>query len=237
MEEWRFQPARDLGLTGNQRRKSLQREIGLESAISCLLWRSLTRTYLTLAHRMEITGRENLPDRCPFVIVANHSSHLDAVVLASSLPVRFVGRVFPIAAGDTFFTKPASSVFSTAFMNALPIWRKNCGAHALDDLRRRLMEEECVYILFPEGTRTRTGQMASFKPGIGRLLAGTNVPLVPSYIDGAWAAFPPGGTVPRFKRISVRIGAPLVFETTQPNREGWESVSAAAEAAVKSLAG
>src|SRR5205085_4360960 len=117
------------------------------------------------------------------------------------------------------------------------IWRKNCGAHALDDLRRRLVEEDCVYILFPEGTRTRTGEMGSFKAGIGRLLAGTSVPLLPAYIQGAWAAFPPDRTLPRLKKISVRIGEPLVFETLPANRQGWESGSAAAEAAVRSLAG
>ena len=236
MEEWRFQPARDLGLTGEERRKSLQREVGLESALSCLVWRSLTRSYLRLIHRVKIFGRENLPRQWPFVIVANHSSHLDAVILASALPVRFVGRVFPIAAGDTFFTKPATSLFATACMNALPIWRKNCGAHALEDLRQRLVEDQCVYILFPEGTRTRTGMMASFKPGIGRLLAGTTVPLVPAYIKGAWEAFPPEATVPRLKKICVRIGKPLTFESSLPNRESWESIRGAAEAAVKSLA-
>jgi 1-acyl-sn-glycerol-3-phosphate acyltransferase len=236
VEEWRFQPARDIGLTGIERRKSLHREVGLESAISCLLWRSLAHTYLNLAHRLRIKGCENLPQERSFVMVANHSSHLDAVVLAASLPVRRVGRVFPIAAGDTFFTKPATSIFATACMNALPIWRKNCGAHALDDLRRRLVEDECIYILFPEGTRTRTGTMATFKPGIGRLLAGTSVPLVPCYIKGTWAAFPPDRTIPRLKKISVRIGNPLIFETVAPTREGWESISVAAETAVRSLA-
>ena len=105
MEDWRFQPARDLGLTREERRKSLQREVGLESAISSLLWRWLTRAPLRLVHRLEIIGRQNLPKQTPFVIVANHSSHLDAVILAACLPIRFAGRVFPIAAGDTFFAR------------------------------------------------------------------------------------------------------------------------------------
>src|SRR5437762_938580 len=104
MEEWRYEPARDLALKGDERRKSLHREVGLESAISCFLWRCLTRSYLSLAHRLQIRGHENLPKRGSFVLIANHSSHLDAVVLAAALPNRSVGRVFPIAAGDTFFT-------------------------------------------------------------------------------------------------------------------------------------
>lgn len=53
-------------------------------------------------------------------------------------------------------------------MNALPIWRTNCGAHSLEDLRGRLRRGQSVYVLFPEGTRTRDGAMGKFKPGIGR---------------------------------------------------------------------
>jgi hypothetical protein len=140
MEEWRFEPAHDFGLSAEQRRLSLHREVGLESAISCFLWRSITRLYLATAHRLKIRGRENLPTRPPFVLVANHASHLDAIILGGILPLRFVGAVFPIAAGDTFFTKRASSIFATAFMNALPIWRKSCGAHSLEDLRERLLK-------------------------------------------------------------------------------------------------
>src|SRR5207248_11640348 len=175
MEEWRFEPAHDFGLSAEQRRLSLRREVGLESAISCFLWRSITRVYLAMAHRLKIRGRTNLPARSPFVLVANHASHLDAIVLGAILPLRFVGTVFPIAAGDTFFTKRVSSIFATAFMNAWPIWRKNCGAHSLEDLRERLHNGRSVYILFPEGTRTRSGAIAKFKLGIDRLVAGTNV--------------------------------------------------------------
>ncbi len=235
MEEWRFEPAHDLGLSPEQRRLSLRREVGLESAISCLLWRTLTRIYLLLAHRWEIHGRENLPTQAPFVLLANHSSHLDAVVLGAMLPARFVGAVFPIAAGDTFFTKRASSIFATAFMNALPIWRKNCGAHSLDDLRTRLLEGRSIYILFPEGTRTRDGQMGKFKPGLGRLVAEAKVPVVPVYLHGTFESLPAARTLPRFKKIRVRIGAPLSFADMSNDRGGWEKVAAESEAAVRRL--
>src|SRR6478736_249108 len=211
MEEWRFEPAHDFGLSAEQRRLSLRREVGLENAISCFLWRSITQVYLATAHRLKIRGRE-------------------------ILPLRFVGSVFPIAAGDTFFTKRASSIFATAFMNALPIWRKSCGAHSLEDLRERLLKASSVYILFPEGTRTRTGAMASFKPGLGRLVAGTSVPIVPCYLSGTFAALPTSATVPRWKRICVTIGKPLSFSATTNDRTGWESIAAATENAARALA-
>ena len=236
MEEWRFEPAHDFGLSAEQRRLSLRREVGLESAISCFLWRSITRLYLAIVHGLKIHGRENLPARAPFILVANHASHLDAIILGGILPLRFVGAVFPIAAGDTFFTKRASSIFATAFMNALPIWRKNCGAHSLEDLRKRLLQGACIYILFPEGTRTRSGTMAPFKSGLGRLVAGTNIPIVPCYLDGTFAALPASVTVPRWRKISVKVGKPLSFAGTTNDRAGWESIAAATEMAVRNLA-
>src|SRR6267378_5617263 len=236
MEDWRFEPAHDFGLSAEQRRQSLRREVGLESAISCFLWRLITRLYLAVAHRLEIRGRENLPKRAPFVLVANHASHLDAIILGGMLPLRFVGSVFPIAAGDTFFTKRSSSIFATACMNALPIWRKNCGAHSLQDLRERLLKGACVYILFPEGTRTRTGEMTNFKPGLGRLVAQTNVPIVPCYLRGTFDALPPSGSVPRWKKITVSIAAPLSFAFAANDRAGWEAIATSTEAAVQALA-
>jgi 1-acyl-sn-glycerol-3-phosphate acyltransferase len=235
MEEWRFEPARDLGLTRNQRRLSLRREVGLESAITCLAWRTVTRSYLALAHRLTIRGRENLPAHPPFVLIANHASHLDAIVLGAMLPARFAGSVFPIAAGDTFFTKRSSSIFATAWMNALPIWRKNCGTHSLEELRARLLRGESVYILFPEGTRTRDGAMAKFKPGLGRLVAGTEVPIVPCHLKGTFESLPATGNFPRPKKISVVIGQPLAFSGATNDREGWESISAKLEEAVRAL--
>lgn len=236
MEDWRYESARDLALSGQQRRQSLFREVGLEGAISCFLWRSMTRTYLAIAHRLEVTGRKNLPIRTPFVLAANHASHLDAVVLGGIVPLRFVGTVFPIAAGDTFFTKRSSSIFATACINALPLWRKNCGAHSLGDLRARLLRGSCVYILFPEGTRTRTGAMGDFNPGIGRLVAETNVPVVPCYLSGTFEALPPYRHLPHPKKIRVAIGAPLSFAQTTNDRAGWDAIAAKLEAAVRALA-
>lgn len=235
-ETWQYEPARDLGLPVGERRRSLRREVGLAGALSCLAWRWLTLRYLKLVHRLEIEGRAHLPAHAPFILVANHASHLDAVTLACALPVRQVGRIFPIAAGDTFFTKPLTSFFATACMNALPLWRRNCGAHSQNELRDRLVREGVIYILFPEGTRSRTGEMARFKPGLGRLVAGSAIAVVPCYLDGAWQALPPGRRLPRPAKLRLRIGKALSFESTPNGRDGWDAIAAATEAAVRALA-
>jgi 1-acyl-sn-glycerol-3-phosphate acyltransferase len=234
-EDWKFEPAHDLGLSRQEQMRSLRRETGLGFATTNLLWRIAMRSYLAVAHRLEIEGRERLPQQPPFVLVANHSSHLDAPILGSALPTRFVGRIFPIAAGDTFFEQPILATFAAACVNALPIWRKRCGSHSLEELRRRLIEGNCIYILFPEGTRTRTGEIGKFKPGLGRLICGSAVPVIPCHLDGAWAAMPPGRSIPRFGKIKLRIGSPLIFEATPNTREGWIVAAEAAENAVRLL--
>jgi 1-acyl-sn-glycerol-3-phosphate acyltransferase len=96
--------------------------------------------------------------------------------------LRMRDQLFPLAAGDLFFEVPAIAAFSALALNALPVWRRNCGKHGLEDLRNRLLEEPCAYILFPEGKRTRTGEMGKFRAGVGMLTAGTSVPVIPCFL-------------------------------------------------------
>lgn len=235
MEEWKYRSARDLDLPSGEALKSVKREVGLGAAITSSMRWVTVRSYLKVYHRTVSEGRERLPKHFPFVIVANHASHLDALILASQLPMRFNCNLFPIAAGDTFFeTKPAA-MFASFFINALPLWRKNCGVHTLQILRDRLIEGDCGYIIFPEGTRSRTGSLAKFKPGIGKLVAATSVPVVPCKIFGAFEAFPPTGKLPRPRVLRLKIGSPLTFEGFENNRESWNQIADQLHEAVENL--
>jgi len=235
MEEWRLQPAQDFGLPPQERLRNLRRESGLISVVSQWMWWTASTAYLRLYHRLRIDGRANVPPEGPFIMIANHASMLDALILAAPFGLRLRERVFPIAAGDTFFETPGRTLFAAACINALPMWRKNCGPHALDTLRRRLVEEKCIYVLFPEGTRSRDGRLLPFKAGLGRLTAGTDVPVVPCHISGAWEAAPPGSHIPRPRPIRLRIGSPMRFSQEPDDRSGWNRVVAAAEEAVLAL--
>ena len=237
MREWKLEPARDHGLSFGEKARSVRRESGLMDTGLHLAWRGFLGAYFQLIHRMRIDGREHLPAEPPFVLVANHSSHLDAPALASALPTVLSDRVFPIAAGDHFFETPATALFASAVLNALPLWRKNCGQHEIDTLRHRLIEEPCSYLLFPEGTRSRTGKMSRFRPGLGMLVAGTLVPVIPAYLEGAFDAMPPWRKLPRPGRLRLRIGEALRFSTTSNDRDGWIEVSSRAEVAVRALGG
>src|SRR6201984_196920 len=197
MEPWQLQPARDTGLTPAERFRSVRRESGLLESMAQQACFSVLRIYFAIGHRLEITGREKLPAHGPFVLVANHCSHLDALALGAALTPRHRERAFPIAAGDVFFQTTVSSTLSAIVLNALPMWRKNCGPHALTDLRGKLQEERAIFIIFPEGGRSRNGLMMPFKHGLGMLVAGTNVPVVPCGLIGTFEALPAGRNCPR----------------------------------------
>jgi 1-acyl-sn-glycerol-3-phosphate acyltransferase len=236
MEPWQLQPAGDTGLTPAERFRSVRRESGLLESFAHHACFSLLRSYFAIAHRLKIVGRENLPPHGPFVLAANHCSHLDALILAAALRPRHRERAFPIAAGDVFFQTTAVSVFSAIMLNALPMWRKNCGPHALAELRRKLQEERAIFIIFPEGGRTRTGSMMPFKHGLGMLVAQTNVPVVPCGLVGTFEALPPNRKLPRPVAIKLAIGEPREFASTANDREGWSQIAESVESAVRNLA-
>jgi len=201
------------------------------------LWCAGVRAYLAVCHHLAVRGRRHLPAEPPYVLAANHLSHLDALVLASALPDCLRDRAFPIAAEDTCFEPEVRAAFVACVVNALPIDRRKWGLHGLRELRRRLLDESCVYIIFPEGTRSRTGQMGAFKGGVGMLVAGTPIPVVPCHLSGTFQALPPHRHWPRFVRITLRVGEPLTFPHVRNDRAGWDEVARVTEAAVRRLGG
>src|SRR5437660_1559188 len=103
MKKWRYDSARDLDQTLVERLRRFAREpdmlvYGLRSLVALII-----RGWLRAYHRFEIVGLENLRDNGSFVMVANHSSHLDALCLLAAVPLRKLHRAFPAAAADYFF--------------------------------------------------------------------------------------------------------------------------------------
>jgi 1-acyl-sn-glycerol-3-phosphate acyltransferase len=233
-KDWQYRPARDLGLKPTARLKSVSREAGLLGVAFSFLWWTTMRGYALLFHRPRVAGSEYLPEP-PFVLIANHASHLDTIMLATRMRLRFAHLIHPLAAGDTFFDDPASSMFAATALNALPVWRGRTRRAEIAALRARLVDERCIFILFPEGTRTRTGAMAPFKPGLGALVAGLDVAVVPAWLDGCFAALPPQRKFPRPLPIAVRFGPALNFASEANDADGWERIAATAEAAVRGL--
>jgi 1-acyl-sn-glycerol-3-phosphate acyltransferase len=237
MQDWKLQPAHDLNMPLSKRLKSEKREGGLIDTIAQVSARTLIRIYLKLWHRVEHKGLENLPSSGPFVLSANHASHLDSVVLAAMLPWRLRKTTFPLAAGDVFFETPILKTFAAVVINALPMWRKNVGRHALDDLRQRLIDHGASYILFPEGRRSEDGKILPFKAGLGMLTCATKAQIVPCYIDGAHEALARSTIVPRFKKITIIVGKPIACEPFPNTRDGWKALVLEVENSIRQLGG
>src|SRR5919108_5618537 len=135
MHAWQYRSAADLLVPPAQRATCLRRESRLVASACHQLWWFCVRVYLRVFHRVRVEGIENLPRRLPFVMVANHTSHLDTLVLAAFLPARLRDRIFPVAAGDTFFESRALTTFASLCLNALPLWRKRTCNKQLAELR------------------------------------------------------------------------------------------------------
>ena len=234
MESWTYDTSPTVGMTFSQALAHTPREDMVFWAMH-FAWSALVWLAVRLYFRLHIEGRENLPAGGGFVLVANHSSHADELTLQSVLPLRHIGRVFPVVAEDYFFRTPMRSLFSAALLNAVPLQRSVGAKAGLEACRRLLDTGRDVLIVFPEGTRSTTGEMGHFKLGIGWLLADTSYAVVPAHIEGAHDAWPKGSKFPKPRRITIRIGAPMVFSATYADRDGYATVARQLEEAVRGL--
>ncbi|MDB5309800.1 MAG: 1-acyl-sn-glycerol-3-phosphate acyltransferase [Gemmataceae bacterium] len=235
MDDFDIRPAKDIGLHTWERLSSVRRESGPFLTAVHTAWALASRAYFALWHRLRVIGREHLPAEPPFVLCSNHASHLDALALAAPLRVDLRDRVFALAAGDVFFESGFATAFAAGFINALPVWRKRRTPKALQDLREKLLGTPCGFVLFPEGARTRDGDLLPFKSGIGMLVAGTPVPVIPCHLSGTFEAMPAGVRFPRPRRITIRVGEAVRFADVPNDRHGWERVVGVVEERVRAL--
>jgi 1-acyl-sn-glycerol-3-phosphate acyltransferase len=235
VESWRYESVDDLALSPAERLKSFPRSpdmvvYGLRTAAALIV-----RTWLRCYHRLDVRGREHLPREGSFVMVANHSSHLDALCLLTALPLRQLHCAFPAAASDYFFESLPRAALATVVCNAMPFGRKADVRESLLQCAALLRGKRNVLILFPEGTRSPDDTLGAFRPGIGALVAGTSVPVVPCALVGAGLAWPKGRRLPRPRKVVLEIGAPRDFAAHPPGRASAELVAQELRLAVAGL--
>ena len=233
---WQYEPAADLDQTLAERLRRFPREpdltiYGLRSFAALTI-----RAWLRFYHRLEINGLDHLPSEGSFVLVANHASHLDTLCLLAALPLRKLHRAFPAAAQDYFFVSVPRLAVAAVIVNALPFARQTHIRQSLDLSRQLLANPGNILILFPEGTRTTTGEIGDFRPGIGLLVAGSTIPVVPCRLAGAFEAWPKGKSIPRPRRVRLTIGAPRTYAQLPAGRESATQVSEDLRQAVLALA-
>ena len=127
---------------------------------------------------MTVLGREHLEGLSrPFVLVSNHASHLDAPLIFGALPRKLARYVAANAAADYFFDVWWRKPLASLFFNAFPVDRT--GLRGRRSVATDLLDAGVPLLLFPEGGRSKTGEMGNFKPGAAALCISRDVPAVP----------------------------------------------------------
>ena len=187
------------------------------------------KTYL----QMKVEGVENIPPAGGTIVAVNHQSHLDVPLMGLALPreSRFPGKA-------ELFT---SSFLLRSFLLSLggfPIVRGEGDRKAIS-LSESFLQRGDVLVLFPEGTRTRNGEIGSFHRGLGVLSIRTGSPIVPAAIMGSGASLGVGKSWPRPGRIDIRFSKalfpPPADLSPRDLKEASQSLTTSAENAVRTL--
>jgi long-chain acyl-CoA synthetase len=179
-----------------------------------------------------VSGRDVLSDLGePVLFASNHTSHLDTAAIISAMPRRVRSRLTVAAAADYWFAGGRLAAWSGALMfNAFPFSR---GGNIRPSLERCgvLLDRGWSVLVYPEGTRSTTGQIGEFKSGVGLLAVELHVPVVPIRVNGLDRVLPKGNKLPRRSHVDVTFGEPMRFTLNTP----YADAMCAIHAAVKSL--
>lgn len=198
-----------------------------------------------LRHRFKIEarGREHLPVDRPFILAANHSSHLDSLSLSIASGFSFERYIF-LAAKDYFFDHQSLKLrLLHFFFNLAPFDRSPLSSamkHNLHWCRAGVVQNKSL-IIFPEATRSMNGALQPLKCGCSLLAYQLNLPIVPAYIQGAYDCLPKGESWPKNGQITVRFGQPLLMEhyaqtTSKLKGQVYKKITRDLEQQIKSLA-
>ncbi|MEP6479537.1 MAG: lysophospholipid acyltransferase family protein [Rhodoglobus sp.] len=182
--------------------------------------------------RVTVHGLDDIKelDR-PFIAIANHSSHLDAPLVIGALPRPHARFLAAGAAADYFFDVKWRKWLTTLFFNAFAVERNSEGKRSGSS--RALLERRVPILIFPEGGRSKAGEIGRFKPGAAALSMATKVPVLPIALVGANLAMPRGVNWPKRGRMPVAVvfGEPMLAE----DGESTESFSTRLAEAVRRL--
>ena len=167
--------------------------------------------FLRVIGRPKVEGLENIPVKGPAILASNHL----AVVDSFYLPLMVPRRMYFLAKSEYFTGTGAKGAFQRWFFSAssqIPIDRTGADAAsgALSAAKRKLDAGDLM-AMYPEGTRSPDGRLYKGKTGLARVAMACGVPVIPVAMIGTSDLNPPGTTVPRPAKITVKIGKPLDF--------------------------
>ncbi len=181
----------------------------------------------------------NIPVHTNFIVAPNHTSHLDMGLAKLALGEQ--GRdMVALAAADYFFDNKYKRAYMDNFTNSVPIERSGSLRQSLRHARS-FLDRGYNALVFPEGTRSLSGELADFKPVIGFLALSARVGILPMYLHGTYEAMPKGSTIIKSRDIGARIGRYLSFEELEemtkgmPRAEAYRLIAALTKHEVENL--
>jgi 1-acyl-sn-glycerol-3-phosphate acyltransferase len=165
----------------------------------------MIRVFVSIAFRARYSGQANVPRKGGALLVANHQSHLDPPIIGAGCP-----RQMSYMARLTLFRfSPFGWLLQS--VGAIPIDRDRSALAGIRATLQSLQQGEMV-LVFPEGTRTRDGNVGEFKTGLALVARRAKVPIVPAAIEGAFHAWPRAAALPQCGIVHVHYGTPLLPE-------------------------
>ena len=173
-----------------------------------------------------VSGRANIPANRTTLVVSNHTSHLDMGLVKHALGA-YGRNMTALAASDYFFEgNPWKVAYFEHLTNVTAIDRRSGFRTSLRQATE-VVKQGRVVLIFPEGTRQTSGQLADFKPLVGKVALDANVDILPIYIEGAYTVLPKGSVLPKGRNIHVRIGPMLSIDRLRSMTDGETAANAA----------
>jgi len=166
--------------------------------------RGIYRLYFRLYHRGTIRNRDRLPSEGGVILAANHVSFIDPPLFGAACR-----REAFFMARDTSFRHPLANWILRSW-NCVPIKREGGDIGAMRAALRMLGEGKAV-LMFPEGTRSKDGQLQEARAGIGMIVARSRATIMPMRIFGADKAMPRGTSLPRPAKLTITFGEPFQY--------------------------
>ncbi|MBS0290714.1 MAG: 1-acyl-sn-glycerol-3-phosphate acyltransferase [Proteobacteria bacterium] len=183
----------------------------MKNLIKILFIYFITRPIILIMLGLNVVGRKNMPTKGPAVVLANHNSHLDTLVLLSLFPLSVINKVRPVAAVDYFFKNKLIAWFSVYCLGIIPLDRQGGTnkEHIFNDCYTALDNNE-ILIIFPEGSRGHPEKLSRLKKGVFYLLKDKqNIPIFPVVMHGLGKSLPKGEVLLVPFNCDVVIGEPL----------------------------
>jgi 1-acyl-sn-glycerol-3-phosphate acyltransferase len=166
---------------------------------------------LAILGRPKVEGLEYVPQSGPVILASNHLAVMDSFYL----PLVVRRRITFLAKSEYFTGTGLKGWLSRWFFTAVgqvPIDRSNADtAQAALDTAERVLRDGKLLGMYPEGTRSPDGRLYKGKTGLARLALETGVPVIPVAMIGTNVVNPPGTTMLRFGRVTVKFGKPMDF--------------------------